>query len=211
CRCENTAVSSCSEPSLKWNTSRLVTRLPTADCRRSPSASGVPSSDLSERKPCTRPSLWRTLTSSPNAATPAESTTTSATVSLEIHRAIVVRLSSSQVRYHYPRQSSCNSRGDRLGGARIRMTIVRDTPGRIDLYPEIWNRGFVENPRPQRVLHIVFRTELRDNDQRRRITRRGESNRCAEDVSRRRDPLLDVALGPVGDEHHRERSEPAAA
>src|SRR6185436_10748522 len=63
-----TVVSSCSEPSLKWKVSRLVTRPPLAVWNRSPSARRVPSAELSLRNPCTSPSLKRTGTAS--SATP---------------------------------------------------------------------------------------------------------------------------------------------
>src|SRR3569623_1609108 len=63
-RCVNTVVSSSSEPSLKWNVRREVTRSPRTVSMRSPLATTCPCSVVSERKPCSVPSGCRTWTGS---------------------------------------------------------------------------------------------------------------------------------------------------
>src|SRR5262249_26446484 len=63
-----------------------------------------------------------------------------------------------------PAQAIGNGRGYRLSGARIRMSIPRQTPRRIDVNERVRQSGIVEDSASQGPFNWLLRTKLRHDD-----------------------------------------------
>ena len=90
-------------------------------------------------------------------------------------------------------------------GARVRMDVARHAPGGIDFDQHIGQAGLVEDSAPQCLLDVIFRAELRHQDDWRGATRRRQLNRGAKDLAGHRDAALDGLIAAVRRDQLRER------
>src|SRR5438874_13037068 len=197
-RCAKTAVSSLSDPCLKWKTSRLVTRDARAFWNRSPSARSVPSRARSVRKPCTSPSTWRTVTGSAIEAWAATSSSEelSSVARSDLMRSIFIapKMPARSRPTLPPRFAVSQLRGDGGGdfvrGVRVGMAIPREPP--VGIEPDAHVRDLlVHDSAPQQALRVVFGSEVRDHDER-------LGHACARELDRR---AQDRARSPDADLH----------
>ncbi len=93
-----------------------------------------------------------------------------------------------------PAQSSRNRVGDLPRGARVGMNVPRQPPVSADRHEDVRNLRVVEDPSAQRRLELVFGTELRHEDERRRVPGTRQVDRRVEHSAGRRDAAIDRTL-----------------
>jgi polyisoprenoid-binding protein YceI len=93
-----------------------------------------------------------------------------------------------------PAQSSRDRLGDLPRGARVGMHVPRQPPVSADRHEHVRDLRVVEDPSAQRRLELVFGTELRHEDDRRRVPGLRQIDRRVEDCAGHRDAAIDRPL-----------------
>jgi len=106
-----------------------------------------------------------------------------------------------------PAQSSGNRVGDLPRGARVGMDVPRQPPVSADRHEQVRDLRVVEDPSAQRRLEFVLGTELRHEDDRRRVPGARQIDRRVEHGASHRDAAIDCSLATERDEELGQREQ----